>query len=410
LKHFIIISLLWLLSCQNDDSHNFEIQSYTVSYHFESYSAFIQTLDQLTRITDPMQREQEITVFLDSLKTHGNIPFVHGDSVAFIYYGNAETVKWTGDFNGWNHSTHDFEGIRLNDTDLFLLEKTFPTDARLDYKIVVGINWILDPLNDHIQYSGFGPNSELRMPNWVFPEETVLWDGVIGGQITDNLRITSNYLGYDLQYRVYTPFNYESVDNLPVIYVTDGHEYADSKLGAMLNVLDNLIAEGTIKPVIAVFIDPRDPDNLTNNRRMTQYTANANFAQFVANELVPFIDQEYKTNPIANKRAILGTSLGGWNSAFFGVQIPETFHLIGIHSPAINNDLLSSYQNSNDLQHKFYLSTGKINDTEGNALALKAIFDEKGYSYQYKEVNQGHSWGNWRGLIDEPLIMFFPGN
>jgi len=411
MRYLVIILVLFCISsCTKDDNPQNGTEPSIISYDFNTFSAFIDRLNEMTSIEDPLEREEEIVIFLDTMKTLGKLPFVKDDSVAFIYYGDATSVKWPGDFNLWDHTTVGWQGTNLNNSDLFLLEKTFPIDARLDYKIVVGTNWILDPLNNHIQYSGFGPNSELRMPQWIFPEETELWEGVERGTISDNIRITSQSLGYDLQYRVYLPFNYNVLDNLPIIYVTDGHEYLADDFGAMRIVLDNLIYEGTIEPIIAVFIDPRDPDNLGSNLRGDQYTANPLFASFVASELVPEIDQNYKTNPIADKRAILGTSLGGWNSAYFGIEIPETFHLIGIHSPAFDYNLINLYENSSDLPHKFYLSTGTIYDTEDNALALKAIFDGKGYTYQYTAVNQGHSWGNWRGLIDEPLIMFFPAS
>jgi enterochelin esterase family protein len=126
---------------------------------------------------------------------------------------------------------------------------------------------------------------------------------------------------------VYTPYGYDDMQDLPVVYVTDGHEYADDKLGAMLIVMDNLIHQNVISPIIAVFIDPREPGNTSNNRRMSEYVENINFANFVSDELVPQIDANYKTNPDPDYRAILGTSLGGWNSAFFGLNRSETFHL-----------------------------------------------------------------------------------
>lgn len=408
MKYILLILILaCVFSCQKSENGN-EMVPQEHSYVFSNYADFIERLNEITTIEDGLAREKNITALLDTMESMNRLPFVKDDSVAFLYYADAESVKWAGDFNGWDYSVGGWQGTNLNNSNLFLLEKTFPLDARLDYKIVVGTNWILDPRNNFIQYSGFGPNSELRMPDWIFPEETELWAGVERGTISTNIRISSDSLGYDLQYRVYTPYNYETQDNLPSIYVTDGQEYADSKLGAMRIVLDNLIYEGTIEPVVAIFIDPRDPDN-GDNRRMTQYTANPHFAAFVANELVPQIDQQYKTNSSADKRAILGTSLGGWNSCYFGIQIPGTFHLIGIHSPAFDENLLSSYENSTGLTHKFYLSTGTIHDTEDNAVDLKAIFDEKGYTYQYNTVSQGHSWGNWRALIDEPLILFFSG-
>ena len=43
--------------------------------------------------------------------------------------------------------------------------------------------------------------------------------------LTSDIRITSEVLGYDLQYRVYLPDGYESLQDLPVLYVTDGPGY-----------------------------------------------------------------------------------------------------------------------------------------------------------------------------------------
>ena len=53
------------------------------------------------------------------------------------------------------------------------------------------------------------------------------------------------------------------------------------------------------------------------------------------------------------------------------------------------------------------MSTGVIHDTEIKARAMKEVFDDKGYPLMYHEVNQGHSWGNWRGMLKQPLIYFF---
>lgn len=109
-------------------------------------------------------------------------------------------------------------------------------------------------------------------------------------------------LGYDVAYKVYLPHNYQDVNNLAVVYVTDGQEYSDDRLGAMVIVLDNLIFTNKIEPIIVVFIDPRDPSSPAINRRMSEYTANPRFANFVADELVPVIDSDYKTESLAERR------------------------------------------------------------------------------------------------------------
>ena len=381
-----------------------------VGYHaFTSYADFKETLLHLTEIKNEDDRDEQLVVFFDSLTANHQVPFTWDDSVAFLYKGNPNSIVWVGDFSGWNPSTSGFSGTKIGSTDIWMLEKIFPSDARLDYKIVVSGNWMLDPANSYIQYSGFGPNSELRMPDWQYPQETLLGENVVRGQLSENFTIQSNVanLNYTIQYKVCTPAGYDALSNLPVIYVTDGHEYSDEQMGSMLTVMDNLIFNQTIQPVIAVFIDPRNPSNLSENRRGSEYRSNIKYADFVADELVPVIDAQHRTNASPSARAILGTSLGGWNAAFFGLERSDVFKLIAIHSPAFNSAIIQSYESSPLLPLKIFMSTGVIYDTEDQARSMKSVFDQKGYPLLYREVNEGHSWGNWRALIEEPLVYFF---
>jgi enterochelin esterase-like enzyme len=404
----ILLSLSLLqASCAGEHIHP-EPEPESDFKQFKSATELINKFDELAALNDSVQRVGRINMLWDSLKWHKQIPFVKNDTAVFLYRGSGTAVNWAGDFNGWNPATAGWQGQKIGSTNIWRLIKQFPADARLDYKIVVNSNWILDPDNPLIQYSGFGPNSELRMPEWVFPAETRLAEGVQRGTLSEPFIIQSSTanLGYNVRYRVYTPHSYQTMSQLPVMYVTDGHEYADDRLGAMIIVLDNLIHQGKINPVIAVFIDPRDPVSGTN-RRMSEYRANIRFANFVADELVAKIDTDFRTNTQAEARAILGTSLGGWNSAFFGFNRHDVFRLIGIHSPAFDNAIIQNFATSPLLPLKIYMSTGVINDTQNQARNMKAVLNEKTYPLMYKEVNQGHSWGNWRALIDEPLIYFF---
>lgn len=363
----------------------------------------------ISGIADTSDRNNQISQLWLNLKIRNQIPFAIDDSVAFLFRGTATSVKWVGDFNRWSSNGDDYAGTQIGATGIWFLAKKFPADARLDYKISVDGKLIADPANPFIQYSGFGPNSELRMPAWEFPSETVALSGVQTGSLSENKIIKSSEknLNYRVSYRVYTPYNYDNLDNLPVIYVTDGHEYANERQGSMVSTLDNLIFQKKITPIIAVFIDPRQPENPGNNRRMAEYRANDKFAGFVADELVQHIDANYKTAPDPDKRAILGASLGGWNSAYFGFTRSDIFRLIVIHSPSSNQAIIDGFKESEKLPLEIFMSTGLINDTESQAGKLKAVFEEKGYPLMYIEVNEGHSWGNWRALIDDPLIWFF---
>jgi enterochelin esterase-like enzyme len=71
------------------------------------------------------------------------------------------------------------------------------------------------------------------------------------GILSENQRIFSQQLGYELQYRVYRPASATAEANLPSLYVTDGPGYLAQ--GNFKSVLDTAIANGEIKPVIVVF-------------------------------------------------------------------------------------------------------------------------------------------------------------
>ena len=128
------------------------------------------------------------------------------------------------------------------------------------------------------------------------------------GTVTDDIRITSDVLGYDLQYRIYLPEGYDSRADHPVIFLTDGQNYI--RRGDMPRILNRLISDGKIEPVIAVFVDARDPDNLELNRRRTQFFCNVDYLQFYTDELIPTLEKNYPVVENREGRTIMGLSFG----------------------------------------------------------------------------------------------------
>ncbi len=373
---------------------------------FSSYQEFKNELLATVGIADPVERTAELNSLWSTLQSAGQVPYAQDNQVAFLYRGSASSVAWPGDFNGWSATSSSWQGTQFPGTNLWIVEKTLPRDARLDYKLLLsGSSWVLDPANPLQMWGGFGPNNELRMPDYVFPQETVRQAGIPRGTLTNNVTTFSNNLGYSVNHRVYIPSGYDSqnLDALPVVYVTDGHEYAADHLGSMVVVLDNLIASGELRPTIAVFIDPRNPSNSANNRRVTEYTGNINFANFVADELVPLVDASYRTQPAAEARTILGTSLGGINSAYFGLTHPDVFGNIAVQSPA--SSIIFNQYAAQSLQDdlKLFITAGTIYD--GNTgVSFSNLLNTHEYDYSFLQTNESHSWGNWRALLDDILI------
>ena len=146
---------------------------------------------------------------------------------------------------------------------------------------------------------------------------------VAGGTVTSDERISSDILGYDLQYSVYVPEGVEPASDLSILYVTDGPGFV--RQGRMPRVLDKLIESGKIQPVVVVFVDARDPDDLRLNRRNSQFLCNGDYLNFYVEELVPAVERSWPVGRTRDHRGILGLSFGATNAACFGILGHETF-------------------------------------------------------------------------------------
>lgn len=228
----------------------------------------------------------------------------------------------------------------------------------------------------------------------------------INGQLSGDQIIESKVLNYQLQYRVYTPPNYNKSSSYPAFYVTDGQWYLSE--GKMDKTVDDLIVSKKIDPIIIVFIDNRDPKNLRNIRRNNQFLCNHQYLEFVKSELIPRVQQNYAVKENKSDRGIMGMSFGGLNAGYFGLNGSETFGMIAMQSPAFHPcpDIYKGYEKE-VLPIKIFMSTGTVNDTEKGSRELRGILEKKGYDYKYMEVKEGHDWDNWRPLIDDVMLYFF---
>jgi len=174
-------------------------------------------------------------------------------------------------------------------------------------------------------------------------------------------------------------------------------------------VLDNLIADKKIKPIMAVFIDHREPANRTNNRRMQELVMNKSYLDFFVSEFIPFIESRYPAKTDAQSRAMIGSSVGGLNATFFAFSRPDIFGNAGIQSPSFftRPQIYSLCDNPVGSKVKISMTSGLINDASDGGRKMAKILESNACQYQYREVNQGQSWGNWRYLIDDILVDFF---
>ncbi len=333
---------------------------------------------------------------------NGNIPYIEGDKAVFLYRGSANTVAAAGDFNGWSPS---YSLQKISTTNLYYYIKSFEPNARLDYKFVLnGSNWILDPLNSKTVSGGFGPNSELAMPQYIQPAEIVYNPSIPHGTILTTSLASTNGAG-TFQTKIYLPPGYAEniTERYPVVYFHDGYEYID--LASAVIVMDNLIAQNKIRPVIAVFVKP--------NNRNDEYAGNkrSSYAQFFATQVTAYADNNFRTITRADSRLTLGDSFGGNISGYISYHYPEVFGLCGLHSGAFwpnSYEVYNLFINAPRKDVSFAAVWGTYEGLWENMRSFRDQMTTKGYSVLWSELPEGHSWGLWRANIDFMLEHFFP--
>ena len=138
-----------------------------------------------------------------------------------------------------------------------------------------------------------------------------------------SISISPTSLHYALDARIYLPPCYTVSDQrYPVLYLLHGLNSTENQwinLG-VVTATDALIGTGDIAPLIIVM--PRD-------------RLDDRFDPAVVKDLVPYIDQNYRTLTDRQHRAIGGMSRGGGWAIHLGLHYPNLFGRIGAHSPAV---------------------------------------------------------------------------
>ncbi|TSA30491.1 MAG: hypothetical protein D4R67_00355 [Bacteroidetes bacterium] len=342
-----------------------------------------------------------ISLIICALPAHSQTyPYFANDStVYFIYTGNAGKVALAGDATSWK-PTIPFSNVA--GTPLWYLTRIYEPQARLDYKIVVDdTTWILDPLNTDTCMSGFGPNSELRMPGYQTPPEVAFYPDIPHGILLD-INSTSTILGNSRTVTIYLPAGYGSSDgDYPVVLFHDGLEFL--KLANAKNILDYLIAHRMITPLIGIFVPP-----VLRDQEYTGPTKDS-FRQFLVEELMPVIDEQFRTRKDPGDRAMVGISNGGNIALYIGITNPELFGKVAAMSSNYEEDLFTAFQKKKtDLELYLDMGTYDIPLLEELASEFTEVLEKKGYTFIFHTFPEGHSWGNWEGHLRLPLMQFFP--
>lgn len=227
----------------------------------------------------------------------------------------------------------------------------------------------------------------------------------------------SKTLGCTRTMRVWTPAGYEkSTAKLPVLYLIHGGGDTDTSwpgAGAAGNILDNLLAEGKMKPMIVVMPNgsiPVDGD-FTGEVPL--------FAKDMTTDIIPFVEANYRVFTDRKNRAMAGLSMGGMETLETCLLNIDMFNYVWVlsssfkpgsdfHAEAERLDIFRNAEKINKTWKVFAFTQGGPSDIAyQNCVNCRKEFDAAGIRYEYNEVSGGHSWEAWRqNLYDLAQHLF----
>ncbi|MGH7024294.1 MAG: alpha/beta hydrolase-fold protein [Caulobacteraceae bacterium] len=230
----------------------------------------------------------------------------------------------------------------------------------------------------------------------------------------------SELMGNERNIWVYTPPGYKvpPAQTYPVLVAFDGG-------GALTRmpthrILDNLLADGRVPPVVAVLID-----NPTSTSRNDELPCNENFARFAEEELLPWLRRGYRVSPDPKDHFVTGASYGGLAAMWFGYRLPHVFGNVISQAaslwwgpgyiqelPLSVQDytpewLIQQYSQSPRLPVRYWMEIGLMEDSERMIepnRRMRAVLEGKGYDLTYTEPCGGHDTALWRGTLANALV------
>ena len=210
------------------------------------------------------------------------------------------------------------------------------------------------------------------------------------------------------EYLIYLPPCYDEniEERYPVLYLLHGQTYTQDqwvRLGAV-DVINHLILSGESVPFIVVF-----PDD-----RYWNLPPGPGFGQRLVENLIPHIDQNYRTIDDRDYRAIGGMSRGAGWALRLGLTHWELFGSIGLHSLAVLQkdaskieDWLADIPPSS--QPRVFMDVGDNDPELIMANQVETQFNEYGLSHEWHLYNGAHTEDYWSAHVEEYIRWYAEG-
>lgn len=286
------------------------------------------------------------------------------------------------------------------------------------YSLVIDDVKVADPASE--SFYGMG-----RMASGIEIPESGVDDFYTLKQVPHGEIRTGNYYSSTTEgwrnVNVYTPpgYNENTKTKYPVLYIQHGggeDERGWAVQGKTNIILDNLIAEGKAVPMIVVIGNGNATKPGVNARGYNDEVM-AVFKEELFENLMPFIESNYRVKTGPENTALAGLSMGGGQSFFTGLRNTETFGSVGVFSTGLFGGIREAatdfdpetivpgiLQNAADFNKQldlFYISVGEGDPRITPTKKLIELFRKNGLEVEFNSFPGGHEWQVWRKSLHD---------
>ena len=218
---------------------------------------------------------------------------------------------------------------------------------------------------------------------------------------------------------VYTPAEYELKKNIkkryPVLYLQHGMGEGETSWalqGKMQHSMDNAIASGEAVPMIVVMESGDIKAPMGRGQGMGDY--GASFYPVLLNDLIPYIDQNFRTKTDRDNRAMAGLSWGGHQTFDVVFNNLDKFAWLGTFSGAIfgldvktaYNGVFANADEFNKKIHYMYMNWGEEDFIKSGDIVRQ--LRELGIKVDSSEsAGTAHEFLTWRRGLHEFIPHIF---
>lgn len=328
-----------------------------------------------------------------------------GGIVHFLYRGEVQDVAIAGNFLGWRE---EVALDRIAGTDVHF--KSFKLDPEATWEYRFNVNFgtpSTDSKNPHEVRSLFGRMSVLTMPG---AKASDLFGEPEGprGQM-DAFRFKSEIRQNERRVRVYVPPGYDGgEERFSVVVVNVRHPSLESEIEV---AFDNLIAGHRMARVLVVLVPQVGREFGSSD--------SADYIRMLTEELLPHIDQHYRTLTEPESRAIVGAADGGSMAIYGALKAPGTFGKVGAQSlflrPPFKEELLGLIEASEKPTWAAILEWQRHDvlipnflDVAAETRGVSEALEARGADVQRREVVGAWGWSTWRIGLTEILATWYP--